>query len=45
MDLYPEMNLLFLDFDNGISQANMLNRLHFMVKNAKTRSESELIEV
>lgn len=33
--LYPQMNLLFLDFDAGTSEANVLNRLHFMVKNAE----------
>jgi hypothetical protein len=27
------MNLLFLDFDSGMSEVNILNRLHFMVKN------------
>ncbi|QZT35777.1 acyl-CoA dehydratase activase-related protein [Halosquirtibacter xylanolyticus] len=35
MKLYPDMNLLFLDLDGGVSQANMFNRLHFLVKNAK----------
>ncbi|QZE14192.1 acyl-CoA dehydratase activase [Halosquirtibacter laminarini] len=35
MKLYPEMNLLFIDLDGGVSQANMFNRLHFLVKNAK----------
>lgn len=34
--LYPQMNLLFLDFDAGTSEANVLNRLHFMIKNAKS---------
>jgi predicted CoA-substrate-specific enzyme activase len=32
-DLYPNMNLLFLDFDDGASEVNVLNRLHFMVTN------------
>jgi predicted nucleotide-binding protein (sugar kinase/HSP70/actin superfamily) len=32
-DRYPNMNLLFLDFDSGASEVNILNRLHFMVKN------------
>jgi predicted nucleotide-binding protein (sugar kinase/HSP70/actin superfamily) len=32
-DKYPDMNLLFLDFDSGMSEVNILNRLHFMVKN------------
>ena len=33
--IYPKMNLLFLDFDASTSEANVFNRLHFMVKNAK----------
>jgi predicted CoA-substrate-specific enzyme activase len=33
--MYPEMNLLFLDFDSGTSEVNVLNRLYFMVKNVK----------
>jgi len=32
---YPNMNLLFLDFDGGTSEANVLNRLHFMLDNAR----------
>jgi len=32
-DLYPNTNLLFLDFDDGTSEVNILNRLHFMVRN------------
>ena len=35
-DRYPDMNLLFLDFDSGMSEVNILNRLHFMVKNVNT---------
>ncbi|MEN6618010.1 MAG: acyl-CoA dehydratase activase-related protein [Rikenellaceae bacterium] len=31
-ELYPDLNLLFLDFDNGMSEANIFNRLHFMIK-------------
>jgi predicted CoA-substrate-specific enzyme activase len=34
-DLYPRMNLLFLDLDSGASEANLLNRLHFLMQNAK----------
>ena len=33
--LYPKMNLLSLDFDGGTSDANIFNRLHFMVENCK----------
>lgn len=36
--VYPNMNLLFLDFDSGASEANILNRLHFMVENAKKQT-------
>ncbi len=32
-DLHPKMSLLFLDFDSGVSEVNVLNRLYFMVKN------------
>jgi len=32
-DLFPDMNLLFLDFDADTSEVNILNRLHFMVEN------------
>ena len=32
-DRYPNMNLLFLDFDSGMNEVNILNRLHFMVRN------------
>lgn len=34
-DLYPDINLLFLDFDDGTSPVNIINRLHFIVKNVK----------
>ncbi len=32
--VFPKMNLLFLDFDSGVSDVNVHNRLHFMIKNA-----------
>jgi len=31
-DLYPHMSLLFLDFDAGTSDANITNRLHFLLQ-------------
>jgi len=34
-ELYPSLNLLFLDFDSGMGEANIFNRLHFMIKNAE----------
>lgn len=33
--VYPHMSLLFLDFDSSTSEANVFNRLHFMVENCK----------
>ncbi|MCM2285523.1 MAG: acyl-CoA dehydratase activase [Desulfobacula sp.] len=33
--LYPDINLYFLDFDAGMSEANIRNRLHFMVEHLK----------
>jgi len=35
--VYPDMQMLFLDFDGDSSETNVLNRLHFMVKNARER--------
>ena len=32
-DLYPHLALLFLDFDAGTSDANITNRLHFLLNN------------
>lgn len=31
--LYPDVNLLYLDFDSGTSRVNILNRLHFLIQN------------
>ncbi len=33
--VHPDMNLYFLDFDAGMSEANIRNRLHFMVEHLK----------
>lgn len=33
--LYPQMNLLSLDFDSGVSDVNITNRLHLMIDNIK----------
>ncbi len=41
--IYPKMNLLFLDFDSGTSEANVLNRLHFMIKNAREQLAAETV--
>ncbi len=32
---YPDLNLLFLDFDSCTSEVNIYNRLYFMVKNSR----------
>ena len=34
-ELYPQLNILFLDADAGNSEANFFNRLHFFVDHAK----------
>lgn len=33
---YPDLNLLFLDFDAGTSKVNLLNRLHFLIQNKES---------
>jgi predicted CoA-substrate-specific enzyme activase len=35
MEAYPKMKLLFLDLDAGGSEANLFNRAHFFVEQAK----------
>ena len=32
-NIYPDINLLFLDFDSGTSESNVYNRLHFLLGN------------
>ena len=34
-DIYPNLSLLFLDLDSGVSEVNFFNRLHFLKENAK----------
>ncbi len=36
-ELYPQMSLLFLDFDNDISEVNVINRLQFIIMAAKEK--------
>ena len=46
-DIYPNLNLLYLDFDDGAGEVNILNRLHFMVSNLKNHRkmiENEIFE-
>lgn len=38
--IYPKVNLLFLDFDYGTSKINIINRLHFLLQNQETLVES-----
>ncbi|MCQ2286048.1 MAG: acyl-CoA dehydratase activase-related protein [Bacteroidales bacterium] len=40
--VYPNLSLLFLDFDSSTSEANVFNRLHFMVENCKNEIEKNL---
>jgi predicted nucleotide-binding protein (sugar kinase/HSP70/actin superfamily) len=35
-EMYPQLNLLFLDADAGVSEVNFFNRMHFFVNHAKT---------
>ena len=37
-DTYPQLNLLFLDADAGISEVNFFNRMHFFVNHAKEQA-------
>ena len=34
-EVHPSLNLLFLDFDSSMGEANIFNRLHFMIRNAQ----------
>jgi len=35
-DIYPQLNMLFLDLDAGVSEVNYFNRLYFFINHAKT---------
>ena len=37
---YPQLNLLFLDADAGVSEVNFFNRMHFFVNHARTAADS-----
>jgi predicted CoA-substrate-specific enzyme activase len=37
-EMYPHLNLLSLDMDAGASEVNILNRLHFLVSDARERA-------
>ncbi|MHC1783436.1 MAG: hypothetical protein AB9891_11905 [Anaerolineaceae bacterium] len=34
-ELYPDLNLLFLDADAGVSEVNFFNRMHFFIDQAR----------
>jgi predicted CoA-substrate-specific enzyme activase len=34
-EVYPQLNLLFLDADAGVSEVNFFNRMHFFLNHAK----------
>ncbi|MGC1377602.1 MAG: acyl-CoA dehydratase activase [Anaerolineales bacterium] len=36
---YPQLNLLFLDADAGVSEVNFFNRMHFFVNHARTAAD------
>lgn len=42
--LFPQMNMLFLDFDSGTSDVNILNRLYFMINSAKEEKNLQFSE-
>ena len=37
-EMYPQLNLLFLDADAGVSEVNFFNRMHFFLNHAKESS-------
>jgi len=39
-EMYPQLNLLFLDADAGISEVNFFNRMHFFVNHAHNAIET-----
>lgn len=41
--LHPTLNLLFLDMDHNVSEANAFNRLHFLVRAAETTLAADLL--
>jgi predicted nucleotide-binding protein (sugar kinase/HSP70/actin superfamily) len=41
--LYNRLNLLFLDMDPGMSEVNILNRLHFVVMSAREGMKTERV--
>ena len=42
---YPQLNLLYLDLDAGVSEVNLFNRLHFFIDHAKTTNNGIWIQL
>lgn len=42
-DINPKLNLLYLDFDDGAGEVNVLNRLHFIVSSLKYRQLERIV--
>jgi predicted CoA-substrate-specific enzyme activase len=40
-ELYPQLNLLFLDADAGVSEVNFFNRMHFFINHARSAQINE----
>lgn len=44
-EVHPSLNLLFLDFDSGMGEANIFNRLHFMIRNAQEEIKEREVKI
>ena len=42
-EIYPNLSLLFLDFDNDISEVNIINRLQFIIRAAKENMTNKYV--
>ena len=43
-DLYPHLNLLYIDMDAGITEVNVLNRLHLMIMSLKEEKTKRVVK-
>jgi predicted nucleotide-binding protein (sugar kinase/HSP70/actin superfamily) len=41
-EVYPDLNILFLDTDAGVSEVNFFNRMHFFVNHARETLAAQL---
>jgi predicted nucleotide-binding protein (sugar kinase/HSP70/actin superfamily) len=39
-EIYPQLNLLFLDADAGVSEVNFFNRMHFFINHARSSANN-----